>query len=78
MSMTTLSDIENGIAKLSLSEQLRLMEYLAKRIRQQTSRSQGKIEDDLAAMANDPYIQNEIKQINEEFAVTEMDGLEIA
>ncbi len=77
MSMATLSDIENSITQLSLSEQLRLMEYLARRIRQQTTQRQSRIEDDLAAMANDPYIQNEIQQINEEFAVTEMDRLEI-
>ncbi len=78
MNVATLSDIENSITQLSLSEQLRLMEYLARRIRQQTSRSQDEIEDGLAAMANDPHIQKEIKQINEEFAVTEMDGLETA
>ncbi|GET44111.1 No_hits_found [Microseira wollei NIES-4236] len=28
----------------------------------------------LAAMASDPHIQSEIAAINEEFAVTEMDG----
>ena len=33
-------------------------------------------EEELAAMANDPEIQAEIAAMNQEFAVTEMDGLE--
>jgi hypothetical protein len=33
-------------------------------------------EEDIVAMANDPQIQAEIAAINEEFAVTDMDGLE--
>lgn len=35
------------------------------------------MEEDLAAMASDPDIQAELAAINEEFAVTEMDGLEM-
>jgi hypothetical protein len=34
------------------------------------------IQAQLAAMANDPEIQREIKQIEAEFSVTEADGLE--
>lgn len=34
------------------------------------------LEDHLVAMANDPEIQSEIKIINDEFAITEFDGLE--
>ena len=33
-------------------------------------------EEELAAMANDPEIKAEIAAMNQEFAVTEMDGLE--
>jgi hypothetical protein len=33
-------------------------------------------EEELAAMANDPDIQAEIAAMNQEFAVTEMDGVE--
>lgn len=34
------------------------------------------LEAQLIAMANDPDIQREIRAINEEFAVTDRDGLE--
>jgi len=33
------------------------------------------IEAQLEAMANDPEIQREIRAIQEEFAITELDGL---
>jgi hypothetical protein len=35
-------------------------------------------EAELAAMANDPEIQSELQMIEDEFAVTEADGLEAA
>jgi hypothetical protein len=35
------------------------------------------IEDGLVAMANDPEIQRQLKQIEEEFACPEADGLEM-
>ena len=34
------------------------------------------LENQLAAMAQDPEIQSELKKINNEFAITELDGLE--
>jgi hypothetical protein len=34
------------------------------------------IESQLAAMANDPEIQKELREIEKEFMVTETDGLE--
>jgi hypothetical protein len=40
-------------------------------------RSVNCIEDELIAMANDPEIRRELKQIDEEFACTEADGLEL-
>ena len=70
-----LEQIETNIAKLSLDEQLWLMERLAHYIRQHTLPTIPVQEGELAAMAADPAIQSEIRQINAEFATTEMDGL---
>ena len=48
------------------------------------SQSSGKFSDmeaikqQLKEMANDPDIQREIAEINQEFAIAEMDGLEIS
>jgi len=76
MTTPTLERIETDIAQLSLTEQLLLMERLAHRIRQTSLRPLIVQESDLAAMAADPAIQREVQQINDEFAVTEMDGLD--
>lgn len=76
MTTATLERIETDIAQLSLIEQLWLMERLAHRIRQHALRPLIVQEDDLAAMAADPAIQHELRQIEAEFAVTEMDGLD--
>jgi hypothetical protein len=76
MTTPTLERIETDIAQLSLTEQLLLMERLAHRIRQTTLRPLIVQESDLAAMAADPAIQREVQHINDEFAVTEMDGLD--
>jgi hypothetical protein len=76
MTTPTLERIETDIAQLSLVEQLWLMERLAHRIRQSSLHSLIVQEDDLAAMAADPAIQHEVQQIDAEFAVTEMDGLD--
>jgi hypothetical protein len=76
MTTSTLERIETDIAQLSLAEQLWLMERLAHRIRQHALRPLIVQESDLAAMAADPTIQREIQQIDAEFAVTELDGLD--
>jgi hypothetical protein len=76
MTTPTLEQIETDIAQLSLTEQLLLMERLVHRIRQTTLHPLVVQESDLAAMAADPAIQREVQQINDEFAVTEMDGLD--
>ncbi len=70
--------IDADIDQLSLSEQLWLMERLAHRIRQQASPTTIDIESDLAAMASDPDIQRELRQIEHEFAGTDLDGLGVA
>lgn len=75
MAVSTLERIETDIAQLSFADQLLLMERLAQRIRKQASPLP--ISDlDLAEMAVDPAIQQEIQQIEAEFAVADMDGLE--
>ena len=71
----TLSEIEASISRLSLDEQLWLMERLDQSIRQRMS-EQTDLEAQLAAMANDPEIQSELKAIEEEFMIAETDGLE--
>ncbi|PDV97147.1 hypothetical protein [Candidatus Chloroploca asiatica] len=75
MTTPTLERIETDIAQLSLAEQLWLMERLAHRIRQFSLRPLRVQEADLAAMAADESIQQEVQHIAAEFAVTEQDGL---
>lgn len=76
MTTATLERIETDIAQLSFTEQLWLMERLAYRIRQHTLHPLIVQEHDLAAMAADPAIQQEIRQIETEFALADMDGLD--
>ncbi|MBP1468616.1 hypothetical protein EYB53_023080 [Candidatus Chloroploca sp. M-50] len=75
MTTPTLERIETDIAQLSLAEQLWLMERLAHRIRQFSLRPLRVQEADVAAMAADESIQQEVQHIAAEFAVTEQDGL---
>jgi len=55
-----------GLGASTEKDILERSEHIAHQIRQQ---------NELAAMAQDPHIQAEIAQIQEEFAVTELDGL---
>jgi hypothetical protein len=66
----TLETIETAIDQLSLMEQLTLMERLASRIRSRTLGSPAVDDNLLAAMAEDPAIQRELRHIETEFAVT--------
>lgn len=68
MNMPILSEMENSIEKLSLKDQLWLMERLVQRIRASTIQLEDQFEADLVAMANDPQIQEELQKISEEFA----------
>jgi len=77
MNMPILSQMEDRISHLSLAEQLWLMERLVQRIREKTVNTKSQFESDLMTMANDPQIQNELRQIEEEFAFTGADGLDI-
>ncbi len=77
MNMPILSQMEERISRLSLDEQLWLMERLVQRIKENTVNYKSQLENDLFAMANDPEIQRELREIEKEFALAEADGLDI-
>ena len=72
--MSLIAEIEDQLNRLSTEEQWELLERLFRRLRPRTSRPDW--DADIVAMAADPDIQRELKAINDEFAITEMDGLE--
>jgi hypothetical protein len=75
--MTSILDrLEADIEKLSLVDQLWLMERLAHCIRERAHPVPIAQESDLIAMANDPAIQQELQRIEAEFTLTEADGLD--
>ncbi|MCB0122682.1 MAG: hypothetical protein KDE58_10585 [Caldilineaceae bacterium] len=76
MSVSSLMQIEETIRRLSLPEQLHLLEWLARSVRQHAQVSESSQVDQLAMMADDPDIQRELRQMAAEFAVTESDGLD--
>jgi hypothetical protein len=78
MDQSTLSQIEESFRRLPVSEQLGLIERLVHRVRESTLRENEDLDKQLAAMAADPEIQDELQQIEREFALTESDGLELA
>ncbi len=78
MDQTTLSQIEESFRRLPISEQLGLIERLVHRVHESTLKKNEDLDKQLAAMAKDPEIQNELQQIEREFALTESDGLEFA
>jgi hypothetical protein len=78
MNMPILTEMEDNIRHLSLAEQLWLMERLVQRIKENTINEKSRFESDLIAMANDPQIQRELREIEEEFAFAEADGLDIS
>lgn len=73
MAVPTLARIEADIEQLPLADQRRLMQRLAERIH---AKAALRVEEhELAAMASDPAIQQELQRIDAEFASTEADGL---
>ncbi len=74
MNLGVLSELEAHIDELSVAEQLALLEYVAQRLRKNLG-AQSNLETELALMAADPDIQRELREINEEFASMEADGL---
>ena len=80
MTSPTLSQIEQFISLLSYEEQLWLIEQIIHNLRvtrsnDNLSNQPQTFEQQLSIMANDPAIQEELKAIDWEFAITEMDGL---
>jgi hypothetical protein len=71
-----LVQLEAAIDRLAVSDQLWLMERLARRIRERSEQAPDTRERELEEMANDPAIQRELREIEAEFAMTQSDGLE--
>ncbi|MBI2804312.1 MAG: hypothetical protein HYX68_04930 [Planctomycetes bacterium] len=66
--------IENQLPFLSQDEQLRLIKSLVQNLRKPVGTAD--FRGEMAAMAADPEIQAEIRQIEMEFSSTDADGLE--
>ena len=78
MNDSVVTQIEDSFNQLSISEQLWLIERLVHRVHEATLNSRSDLDEQLALMANDPEIQNELRNIEEEFSHAEADGLEAA
>ena len=76
MNSQALADIKSRTSRLSVEEQLWLLEHLAHELRVHPAGSRKRFEENLVAMAADPDIQRELREIEAEFATTESDGLE--
>lgn len=72
----TVLQLESSILELSRDEQLWLVERIIHALRESEMRERALWEADLIAMAADAAIQKEIREIEQEFRVTEYDGLE--
>ena len=75
MDTSTLARIEADINRLSLTEQTLLLERLAQLIRKSATAGERNWEAQLAAMAGDPEIQEEILRIEADFETAGADGL---
>jgi hypothetical protein len=75
MNLSALSQIEENISQLSLAEQLWLIERVAQRIREKLV-AQSALDQQLAAMAADQEMQQELRSIEEDFAHAAADGLD--
>jgi len=76
MSNSVLVQLEDGFKQLSITEQLWLIERLVHHVHEATLRQSNDIDQELALMATDPQIQNELRRIEQEFSYAEADGLE--
>jgi hypothetical protein len=76
MNQSVLSQIEDTFRSLSTSEQLLLIERLVHQVHQDALRKSDDLDHQLALMAADPEIQNEIERIEQEFSYAAADGLE--
>ena len=78
MNQTIPSQIEDSFNQLSVPEQLRVIEHLVRRVHDKSRGEADDLDGQLAMMAADPDIQNELREIEQDFACTDSDGLEIA
>lgn len=76
MNQSALAQIEETFSRLRISEQLSLIERLVHQVRQNSLKQTNDLDAQLALMAADPEIQNEMQRIEEEFTYAEADGLE--
>ncbi len=75
MNAMLIERIEAEINQLPFLDQLWLVERLLHRLRLPTQPVRSLLESQLMAMANDPDIQRELRELEAEFAGTEADGL---
>jgi hypothetical protein len=78
MSDSLSSEIETTFSRLSVSDQLSLIERLVHHVHEVTLKRRIEFDEQLALMATDPEVQLELRRIEHEFAHTEVDGLETA
>ena len=76
MSNSVLTQLEDDFKQLSTTEQLWLIERFVRHVHEATLRQSNDIDQELALMATDPQIQNELRRIEQEFSYVEADGLE--
>ncbi len=75
MNMPRISRLEREISQLPSDEQRWLVDRLARRLRTDNVKPPESKESLLATMAADPEIVRELRTIDEDFRVTESDGL---
>jgi hypothetical protein len=75
-SNSALTQLEDGFKQLSTSEQLWLIERLVHHVHEATLKQSNDVDEELALMATDPEIQNELRRIEQEFSYADADGLE--
>ena len=78
MDNSIVTQIEDGFSRLSIPEQLELIERLVRRVHEATLNNKDNLDQHLALMADDPEIQSGLRDIEREFSNAEADGLETA
>lgn len=78
MTNSALTQFEDSFRRLSTDEQQLLIERLVRHLNETTARRTSELDQQLALMASDPEIQNELERMEREFSYAEADGLETA
>ena len=78
MKSAVIDRFEAEIMALPLIEQTQVVEYFACKSRKKSAVERNLFRLQMEAMAADPQIQQQIREIREEFACTDTDGLELA